>query len=240
LFTDALITYAPGRISPRVTGSTRCVKDNRPVNNVVTRRPVKSNRQIFTFSCKTDCEKSSWSNGVFPPLFTTVIIIPPKYAVSKIVGELKANSSLSIRNRFPWIKQVYVYRIVNYLLCAVDSLFFKGSGFCIYFSFSIVRAVSAGRSRPAYHHFTGSAGGSDDLYRNHTSHPFKHGGTQRRVYRLGNRNSLLCQYVRRPRGRERNRFLHHPAAGRLSGIFYFPTTIFPAPPSRPSIANLQI
>jgi putative transposase len=36
-----------------------------------------------------------------------IIIIPPKYAVSKIVGELKANSSRSIRQRFPWIKQTY-------------------------------------------------------------------------------------------------------------------------------------
>ena len=36
-----------------------------------------------------------------------VIVIPPKYAVSAIVGTIKANTSREIRQRFPWIKKVY-------------------------------------------------------------------------------------------------------------------------------------
>ena len=36
-----------------------------------------------------------------------VIVIPPKYAVSEIVGKIKANTSREIRQRFPWIKKVY-------------------------------------------------------------------------------------------------------------------------------------
>ena len=36
-----------------------------------------------------------------------ILVIPPKYSVSKIIGELKSNSSRMIRERFPWIKQVY-------------------------------------------------------------------------------------------------------------------------------------
>ena len=36
-----------------------------------------------------------------------VIVIPPKYAVSDIVGKIKANTSREIRKRFPWIKKVY-------------------------------------------------------------------------------------------------------------------------------------
>lgn len=36
-----------------------------------------------------------------------VIMIPPKYAVSAIVGKIKANPSREIRQRFPWIKKIY-------------------------------------------------------------------------------------------------------------------------------------
>ncbi len=36
-----------------------------------------------------------------------VAVIPPKYAVSAIVGKIKANTSHEIRQRFPWIKKVY-------------------------------------------------------------------------------------------------------------------------------------
>ena len=36
-----------------------------------------------------------------------VIVIPPKYAVSAIVGKIKANTSREIRKRFPWIKKIY-------------------------------------------------------------------------------------------------------------------------------------
>jgi len=35
-----------------------------------------------------------------------VIVIPPTYAVSAIVGKIKANTSREIRKRFPWIKKV--------------------------------------------------------------------------------------------------------------------------------------
>jgi putative transposase len=36
-----------------------------------------------------------------------VIVIPPTYAVSAIVGKIKANTSREIRKRFSWIKKVY-------------------------------------------------------------------------------------------------------------------------------------
>jgi len=34
-----------------------------------------------------------------------VVVIPPKYAVSAIVGTIKTNTSREIRQRFPWVKQ---------------------------------------------------------------------------------------------------------------------------------------
>ena len=36
-----------------------------------------------------------------------IIVIPPKYAVSAIVGKLKANTSRAIRKEFEWIKKIY-------------------------------------------------------------------------------------------------------------------------------------
>ena len=36
-----------------------------------------------------------------------VIIIPPKYSVSTIVGRIKANTSCEVRKRFPWVKKLY-------------------------------------------------------------------------------------------------------------------------------------
>jgi REP-associated tyrosine transposase len=36
-----------------------------------------------------------------------VIVIPPTYAVSAIVGKIKANTSREIRQRFPWITKIY-------------------------------------------------------------------------------------------------------------------------------------
>ncbi len=36
-----------------------------------------------------------------------IAVIPPKYAVSAIVGTIKANTSREIRQRFPEIKKVY-------------------------------------------------------------------------------------------------------------------------------------
>ena len=36
-----------------------------------------------------------------------VIIIPPRYSVSGIVGKIKANTSREIRRHFPWVKKIY-------------------------------------------------------------------------------------------------------------------------------------
>ena len=36
-----------------------------------------------------------------------VIIIPPKYSVSAIVGRIKANTSCEVRKRFSWVKTLY-------------------------------------------------------------------------------------------------------------------------------------
>jgi len=36
-----------------------------------------------------------------------VVGIPPTYAVSAIVGKIKANTSREIRQRFPWVKKMY-------------------------------------------------------------------------------------------------------------------------------------
>ena len=36
-----------------------------------------------------------------------VIIIPPRYSVSEIVGKIKANTSREVRKRFGWVKKTY-------------------------------------------------------------------------------------------------------------------------------------
>ena len=36
-----------------------------------------------------------------------VIIIPPKYAVSKVVGRIKGSSGSKLRKKFPWLGKVY-------------------------------------------------------------------------------------------------------------------------------------
>src|ERR671914_700803 len=36
-----------------------------------------------------------------------VIVIPPKYSVSAIMGKIKANTSREIRQCFPWVKKIY-------------------------------------------------------------------------------------------------------------------------------------
>ena len=36
-----------------------------------------------------------------------IVVIPPKYSVSQIVGKIKANTSRDIRKRFDWIKKIY-------------------------------------------------------------------------------------------------------------------------------------
>ena len=36
-----------------------------------------------------------------------IVIIPPKYAVSDIVGKIKANTSRALRKQFPWVRKRY-------------------------------------------------------------------------------------------------------------------------------------
>ena len=36
-----------------------------------------------------------------------IMVIPPKYAVSAIVGKIKANTSRAIRKEFEWLKKMY-------------------------------------------------------------------------------------------------------------------------------------
>jgi len=36
-----------------------------------------------------------------------VMVIPPKYSVSSIIGKIKSNTSREIRKRFPWLKRIY-------------------------------------------------------------------------------------------------------------------------------------
>ncbi len=36
-----------------------------------------------------------------------VIVIPPKYSVSSIIGKIKSNTSREIRKRFAWLKRIY-------------------------------------------------------------------------------------------------------------------------------------
>ena len=36
-----------------------------------------------------------------------IIVIPPKYSVSAIVGKIKANTNRAIRKEFEWIKKIY-------------------------------------------------------------------------------------------------------------------------------------
>ena len=52
-----------------------------------------------------DVEVQQWSVQV--DHIHVVLVIPPKYAVSKIVGKLKANLSRQLRRRYPALKQVY-------------------------------------------------------------------------------------------------------------------------------------
>ena len=39
-----------------------------------------------------------------------IIIIPPKYSVSAIVGKIKANTSRDIRKNFDWVKKIYWHK----------------------------------------------------------------------------------------------------------------------------------
>ena len=49
----------------------------------------------------------SYSNGVQIDHIHIVLVIPPKYAVSNIVGKMKANLSRQLRLRYPELKRTY-------------------------------------------------------------------------------------------------------------------------------------
>ena len=36
-----------------------------------------------------------------------VMVIPPKYAIADVMGQLKSQSANHLRDRFPWLKKVY-------------------------------------------------------------------------------------------------------------------------------------
>jgi len=52
-----------------------------------------------------DIEIETW--GIQVDHIHLVIVISPKYAVSAIVGKIKAHTSREMRQRFPWIKKRY-------------------------------------------------------------------------------------------------------------------------------------
>ena len=52
-----------------------------------------------------DVEVQQWSVQIDP--IHMVLVIPPKYAVSSIVGKMKANLSRQLRLRYPELKRTY-------------------------------------------------------------------------------------------------------------------------------------
>ena len=58
---------------------------------------------IHEYHPEVEIEQAS----IQPDHIHLVAVIPPKYAVSAIVGKIKANTSREIRQRFPWVKKVY-------------------------------------------------------------------------------------------------------------------------------------
>ena len=36
-----------------------------------------------------------------------VMVIPPKYSISSVMGQLKSQSASRLRKRFPWLQKVY-------------------------------------------------------------------------------------------------------------------------------------
>jgi len=36
-----------------------------------------------------------------------IMIIPPKYSVSDVIGQIKSQSASSLRKKFPWLSKVY-------------------------------------------------------------------------------------------------------------------------------------
>jgi putative transposase len=79
----------------------------------------KSRKKVRKGERKQSLEKSLFDIERFPPDIAIetwsiqvdhrhlVIVIPPTYAVSDIVGKIKANTSRDMRQRFPWIKKIY-------------------------------------------------------------------------------------------------------------------------------------
>ena len=45
--------------------------------------------------------------NIQPDHIHTVMVIPPKYAVSAVVGRLKCQSASELRKKFPWMSKVY-------------------------------------------------------------------------------------------------------------------------------------
>ena len=42
-----------------------------------------------------------------PDHIHTIMIIPPKYSVSSVIGRLKGQSASKLRKKFAWLKKVY-------------------------------------------------------------------------------------------------------------------------------------
>ena len=36
-----------------------------------------------------------------------VMVIPPKYSIASVMGQLKSQSASRLRNQYPWLKKVY-------------------------------------------------------------------------------------------------------------------------------------
>ena len=79
----------------------------------------KYRKQILTGSLKGHLAKSLFTIQHFHPDVVIekfsiqpdpvhlIIVMPPKYAVSAIIGKLKANTSREVRMQFPGLKKVY-------------------------------------------------------------------------------------------------------------------------------------
>ena len=76
------------------------------------RRVLKGDLKAFLITKLGDIRESYpeveiQQTSIQPDHSHLVAVIPPKYAVSAIVGKIKANTSREIRQRFPQIKRVY-------------------------------------------------------------------------------------------------------------------------------------
>ena len=45
--------------------------------------------------------------NIQPDYIHTVMVIPPRYAVSKVVGRLRGQTASQLRRKFPWLAEVY-------------------------------------------------------------------------------------------------------------------------------------